>query len=198
MGRRALLLLATVFVTTVGFSCEEGTGPGGSFVVTGQIQNRTNTPIPAGARLLAVWGVSAGSPDYGYVFGEGTIHRSTGSFYIQFDQPPPLVALNNDALGVAILVVTTDQSLEVGDSITSSSQSTGIIGVTAQYAVIFVQNRDTLPPSHWANSFADGYSVGAGVKALPGDVFDKFVPTSRSSPVLIIDDLGNVEIVNWT
>lgn len=72
---------------------------------------------------------------------------------------------------------------------------TEIIGVTGQYAVIFVQNRDTLTAFSWVDAFDDGYSVGVGV---PTEVFDKFAPTSRSSPVLIIDDLANIEIVNWT
>jgi hypothetical protein len=33
---------------------------------------------------------------------------------------------------------------------------------------------------------------------VPNSVFDKFVPASRSSPVLIIDDLANIQIVNRT
>jgi len=42
-----------------------------------------------------------------------------------------------------------------------------------------------------------GYSVGVGVE-VPDEVFDIFVPASRSSPVLIIDDLANIKVVNWT
>ncbi|MGH9147057.1 MAG: hypothetical protein ACRD1Q_10135 [Vicinamibacterales bacterium] len=198
MGRRALLLLAAAFVTTVATACENSTDPAGSFVVTGHIENRTQSPIPANARLLAVWVVTAGSPDYSYVFGEGSINPLLGTFRILFDQPPPIKALNRGALGVAVILATTDQSLQVGDSIGNSYPVTEIIGVTGQYAVIFVQNRDTLTAPTWVDAFDDGYSVGVGVKALPTEVFDKFAPTSRSSPVLIIDDLANIEIVNWT
>jgi hypothetical protein len=198
MGRRALLVVTTVLVTTVATACQGTTDPAGSFVVTGHVENRTQAPIPANARLLAVWGVSATSPDYSYVFGEGTIDRGAGTFRIRFDQPPPIKALNRGQLGVAVVIATTDQSLQVGDSIGSSYPVTEIIGVTGQYAVIFVQNRDTLLQSTWVASFEDGYSVGVGVPALPTEVFDRFAPTSRSSAVLIIDDLANIEIVNWT
>ena len=195
MGQRALLLLATAFVTTVTTACENSTDPAGSFVVTGHIDNRTQAPIPANARLLAVWGVSAGTPDYSYVFGEGTINRLTGTFRIRFDQTPPIKALNRGALGVAFIIATTDQSVQVGDS---SPSWTGAIGITGQHAVIFIQNRATLPTPTWVDAFDDGYSVGVGVKALPSEVFDTFAPTSRSSPVLIIDDRANIEVVNWT
>lgn len=195
MGRHALLFLAAVLGASIATACQNSTDPAGSLVVTGQIENRTQAAIPADARLLAVWGVSAGSPDYSYVFGEGTIDGLTGTFRIQFDQPPPLKALNLGAVGVAFIIATTNQSVQVGDS---SPSWTGAIGITGQHAVIFIQNRGTLPPGTWVDAFDDGYSVGVGVKALPTEVFDKFAPTSRSSPVLIIDDLANIEVVNWT
>ncbi len=196
MGRRALLLLAAVLVTSVATACQNSTDPAGSFVVTGHIENRTQASIPANARLLAVWTVSAGSPDYSLVFGEGTIDRSAGTFRIRFDQAPPLAALNHGELGVAFLIATTDQSLQVGDTIPSSYPTTEVIGLTGQYAVIFLQNRDTQQLPSWIASFGDGYSVGVGVKVTNG--FDQFAPTSRTSPVLIIDDLANIEVVNWT
>lgn len=192
MNRTALCL----FIVAAVAACEEPTDAG-SFAVTGHIENRTNAPIPANTRILAVWGVSAGSPDYSYVFGEGTLNRITGTFQIRFDEPPPNTALNRDALGVGFIIATTDQSMHVGDVITSSSQMTGVIGITGQYAVIFVQNRDTLT-TDWVSRFDDGYSVGVGVPASPPEVFDTFAPTGHSSPVLIIDAMGNIEIVNWT
>ena len=195
MGRRGFAFLAVLFFTAIATGCQDGTGPGG-FVVTGHIQNNTQASIPANTRLVAVWGVSSGTPDYSYVFGEGTINRLTGTFRIVFDQPPPVAALNNGVLGVAFLIATTDQSLTDGDSLTGSSSTAQIIGVTGQHAVIFVDHQDTLYVNTWVPSFPTGYSVGVGVK-VPG-TFDKFEPVSRSSPILIIDDLANIEIVNWT
>lgn len=196
MPRHALLFLAAGLTAAFTAGCQDGTGPAGSIVVTGRIQNNTQAPIPANARLVAVWGVSSGTPDYSYVFGEGTINRLLGTFRIEFDQPPPVEALNNGVLGVAFLIATTDQSLKEGDDLTSVS-TTDIIGVTAQYAVIFVDHQDTLYLNTWVDTFGTGYSVGVGVK-VPGSVFDKFEPVSPSSPLLIIDDLANIEIVNWT
>ncbi len=196
MRRRALVSMVTVCFCVVAAGCQDGTGTGGGFVVTGRIQNNTQAPMPANTRLVAVWGVSSGTPDYSYVFGEGTINRALGTFRIEFDQPPPVEALNNGVLGVAFLIATTDQSVKDGDDLISVS-TTDLIGVTARYAVIFVNHQDTLYRNTWVASFDTGYSVGVGVK-VPGSVFDKFEPVSRSSPILIIDDLANIEIVNWT
>jgi len=194
---RAALVFVAVLVAPIVTACQDSTDPAGSFVVTGHIQNRTGSAIPGSTRILAVWGVTSGSPDYGYVFGEGTINHLFGTFEIRFDQPPPSTALNRGALGVAFIIATTGESLQVGDSIGNSSAYSELIGITGQYAVIFLQNRDTVPLPNWAAAFGDGYSVGVGVK-VPNEVFDDFAPTSRSSPILIIDDPANIEVVNWT
>jgi hypothetical protein len=197
MGRRALVTLTTAFVAALLPACQEGTGPRTGFVVTGHVRNNTHAPIAANARLVAVWGVSSGTPDYGYVFGEGAINRATGTFRIRFDQPPPLEALNAGALGVAFIIATTDQSLKDGDVITSAPM-TKLIGVTAQHAVIFVRSRqEAVQLPSWVATFDTGYAVGVGVK-VPGETFDKFQLASRSSALLIVDDPANIEVVNWT
>ncbi len=198
MVRRARLTLASVLVAAAVAGCLDGTGPGAGFVVTGRIQNNTGAPIPAGARLVVVWGVSAGSPDYAYVFGEGAIDPMTGTVYVRLDGPPPAEALNNGVLGVGFIVATTDQSMKDGDVFSSGSSPTNVIGITGQHAVIFVNGHpDTTQVPKWATEFDSGYSLGVGVK-VPGSVFDKFVPASPSSALLIIDALANIEIVNWT
>jgi hypothetical protein len=186
--------MATLLLAAVAPACKDGTGLGAGFVVTGHIQNNTHAPIPADARLIAVWGVTSGSPDYAYVFGEGTINRFTGTFQIRFDQPPPTEALNAGVLGVAFVIATTDQSLKDGDIINSAM--TGVIGITAQHAVIFVASQPAVPVPDWIAAFDTGYAVGVGVK-VPG-TFDKFQPVNASSMLLILDDLANIEIVNWT
>lgn len=197
MGRRSQLTLAALLVAAIAPGCRDGTSSSEGFVVTGRIQNNTQAPIPLGTRLLTVWGVSSGTPDYGYVFGEGTINRLAGTFRIRFDQPPPLEALNAGVLGVGFIIATTDQSLKDGAVITAASQVTEAIGVTAQHAVIFVQDPEAaVQVRGWAAEFETGYGVGVGVK-VPGD-FDRFEPADRSSLVLIIDDPENIEVVNWT
>ncbi len=194
MSRRTHLSLATLLVAAVA-ACQDGTSPGAGLVVVGHIQNKTNAPIPPGARLIAVWGVTSGTPDYGYVFGEGTIERFTGTFRIRFDRPPPTEALNAGVLGVAFVIATTDQSLKDGDIITSPM--TGVIGITAQHAVIFVASQQpAVQLPDWVAAFDTGYGLGVGVK-VPG-TFDKFQPANPSSARLIVDDPANIEVVNWT
>lgn len=197
MNRRARLTLASLLVATAATACLDGTGPDGAFVVSGRIQNNTGAPIPAATRLVVVWTVSSGSPDYSYVFGAGEIDGTTGALHVRFDGPPPAEALNHDALGVGFIVATTDQSMKDGDVLTGSAAPVGVVGITGQHAVIFVKSHpDTLPMPAWTADFETGYGLGVGVK-VPGN-FDKFVPVSPSSALLIIDALANIEIVNWT
>jgi hypothetical protein len=197
MFRRARLTLAGVLVAAAASACLDGTGPAGTFAVSGRIQNRTGRPIPADARLVVLWGVSSGSPDYSYVYGEGVIDRVTGMFGVRFAGPPPAAALNNGVMGVGLVIATTDHLLKDGDSLPNRPPTFDILGVTAQHAVIFLASQpDTLQMPAWATAFDAGYTVGVGVK-VPG-TFDKFVPVSPSSALLIIDALANIEVVNWT
>lgn len=192
---RVRLTLVTLLVTAAVSGCDDATGPATGFVVTGAIQNNTQAAIPADARVVVVWTVSSGTPDYGYVFGEGVLDRNAGTFRVQFDGPPPAEALNAGVLGVGLVVATTDQSLQNGDVLTDPP--TGFVGITAQHAVIFVSSRQhAMQLLDWAAAFGDGYSVGVGVE-VPG-TFDKFEPASPSSALLIVDDLANIEVVNWT
>jgi hypothetical protein len=141
--------------------------------------------------------VSSGTPDYGYVFGEGTINRATGTFRIRFDRPPPVEALNVGVLGVAFVIATTDQSLKEGDVITGGSAMTNLMGITAQHAVIFVASQqEAVQVRDWVAAFDTGYAVGVGVK-VPGG-FDQFQPANPLSALLIFDDPANIEVVNWT
>src|SRR5688572_17150544 len=112
---RARLTLVTLFVTAAVSGCHDATGPATEFVATGRVQNNSQAAIPADARVVVVWGVSSGTPDYGYVFGEGVLDRNAGTFRVQFDGPPPAAALNAGVLGVGLVVATTDQSLQNGD-----------------------------------------------------------------------------------
>lgn len=192
---RASLTLVALLGTAAVSGCHDSTGPDTGFVVTGPIQNNTQAAIPADARVVVVWTVSSGTPDYGYVFGEGVLDRNAGTFRVQFDGPPPAEALNAGVLGIGLVVATTDHSLQNGDVLTDPPA--GFVGITAEHAVIFVSSRqDAMQLLDWAAAFGNGYSVGVGVK-VPG-TFDKFEPASPSSAVLIVDDLANIEVVNWT
>jgi hypothetical protein len=177
-------------------ACGGGTGPTDGFVVSGTIQNNTSGPIPANARLLAVWVVSAASPDYTYIFGEGTINRNAGTFELVLSEPPPPDALNAGALGVGILVATTNSNVGNGDDITDVAGSE-LIGAAGWYGVIYINDPAAASAmGSWPSDFDPGYGVGEGQDEPTG--FDSFVPTSPTEVVLTIDDLGNIEFVNWT
>src|SRR5215211_6284031 len=168
-------------------ACGDGGGPSDSFVVTGTIQNNTGSPLPANTRLLVVWQVSSGDPDYSYVFGDGTVDANAGTFRVQLDQPPPTEALNAGSLGVGLIVATTNQTIGNGGTIDDATLAE-VVGAAGRYGVIYVapsgsQYRD------WAAEFDSGYGVGVGVDVV--NDFDRFEPTDPSSVVLIIDALEN-------
>jgi hypothetical protein len=181
-------------VAAVVTACSDGGGPGDGFVVTGTIQNNTGAPIPADTRLLVVWQVSSGTPDYSYVFGAGTVDPGAGTFRIQLDQPPPTQALNNGSLGVGVIVATTNQTIENGGTIDDAGLAE-VVGAAGRYGVIYIGPNGVQNPE-WASHFDAGYGVGVGVDVV-GD-FDQFAPADPSSVVLIIDALENIDFVNWT
>jgi hypothetical protein len=170
----------------------DSTVPGESFLVSGTIQNNTGSPIPANARLILAWIVSAGA-DYTYVFGEGSIDATAGTFEIELTEPPS-GALNAGVFGVGILVVTTNPGLTAGADL-SSAPMTDFIGAAGEYGVIDVADVGAASLD-WLADFDAGYGVGVGQED-PGP-FDIFVPTSPEGVVLIIDDIDNIEFVNWT
>ena len=197
MGSRLRVITSLVTVIfPVLLACSESTSPSEGFTVSGSVQNNTQIEIPANARLLVVWVVSSGSPDHSYVFGEGTIDRTAGTFEVSMTNPPPAAALNAGSLGVGIVVATTNATVSTGDDLEDIPEA-DVIGAAGRYGVIYVGDpADAAQVRAWAADFDGGYGVGVG-EEVPGS-FDKFVPTSASSVVLIIDDLSNISFVNWT
>ena len=196
MYRALRLLTAAVLLGTVSTACGDGNGPSQGFVVSGTIQNNTGAAIPSNTRLIVAWVVSSSSPDYTYVFGHGTLNPSAGTFQIQLDQPPPAQALNAGSLGVGIILATTNQSITDGGDLSTVPEAE-LVGAAGQYGIIYVTDPgDAAQYRGWAPEFPAGYGLGVGVP-VPGD-FDRFDPVSATSAVLVIDDLQNIEFVNWT
>jgi hypothetical protein len=187
----ALILLAAAGSA----ACSDSTPPSTGFVVSGTVQNNTGAPIPPNTRLLVSWAVTSGTPDYSYVFGEGSIDPSGGTFQIRFDQPPPAEALNTGGLGVGIIVATTNQTVGPGLNPFANVDPAEVVGAAGQYGVIFIADPNIQDPE-WSTHFESGYGVGVGVPVL--NDFDRFQPTNPSSVILIIDDLANIPFVNWT
>jgi hypothetical protein len=178
-------------------ACDESPSEPGSdlpYTISGTLDNRTGAPVPTGTRVLVAWEVSSGSPDYTYVFGEGTVRANGAGFELTFDAPPPARALNSNGLGVGIVFLTTDTGLRAGDDV-SRLNPAAIVGAAGQFAVIYL-DRAPAEVGSWAAKFQPGYNVGRGID-LPGS-FDGFEPVSPFSVEIIIDDLENIDFVNWT
>ena len=194
MTARYRTAVAAALLTAISLGCSDSGGPAEGFVVTGTIQNNTGAPLPANTRLLVAWVVTSGDPDYTYVFGEGSIDPAAGTFRIEFDDPPPAQALNLGSLGVGIAFATTNQAVGNGFDIGRSPPGE-LIGATGRHGIIFIGDPAIENPQ-WATQFNTGYGVGVGVD-VEND-FDRFEPAAASSVVLIIDDLANIDFVNWT
>jgi hypothetical protein len=172
-------------------------GGGEQITISGTLINKTNQPLPSGTRVLVAWEVSSGSPDYMYVFGEGTIQEASNSFTLSFDGPPPARALNSYGLGVGIIFLTTNTSLKEGSD-PQGIPELEIVGAAGQHSVIYLDRNPAEFGTNmgWVSRFKRGYNVGKGID-LPG-TFDGFEPTSPSAVEILIDALRNINFVNWT
>jgi hypothetical protein len=193
-----LAALALVGLPACGDSPPEPPDPGPEppNLVTGVVQNNTANPIPVGTRVLVVWVVSAVREDYSYVYGEGSVDADAGTFRLELTTPPPDTALNGARVGVGIIILTTDASIAEGDDIDDLDPAT-FVGAAARYGVIYISGApaDVAALWGWAADFSTGFNVGVG-QEVRGD-FDRFVPVDESDVVVIIDDLANIEFVNW-
>ena len=184
-------------------ACGDSTDPGDDgedqtgedVVFTGTVQNNTPGPVPSNARVLVAWSVSTGT-DFTYVFGEGTIDATSGTFQVTLPGTPPTVALNADVLGVGIVFATTNSSITTGWDVEDIPLD-DVIGAAGQYAVIYVADpAGAQALGDWTGTFDDGYTVGRGQEVTGS--FDIFVPDAPDSIVLVIDDISNIDFVNWT
>jgi hypothetical protein len=195
-SRRKVIRASLTVAISVFLGCSGSTSPAGGFTVRGSIQNNTQTTIPANTRLLVAWVVSSGSPDYTYIFGEGTIHSNGGTFEVVMTGPPPAAALNAGALGVGVIVATTNATLSTGDD-AADIPEVDLVGAAGSYGVIYIADSPGAAAGlGWAGSFGAGYGVGVGQDG--GGGFDTFVPTDSDDVILVIDDWSNIDFVNWT
>ncbi len=185
------LAVALPFVASCGG--DSPTEPQLPITFSGTIQVRNGTTVPANARVLALWGVSAASPDYSYVYGTGTVN-SNGTFTITFDAEPPAEALNSGELGVALLILTTDQTLAPG-KVPANYAFPGLIGMTEDHSVIFTKNLTGARAAGWPNRFA-GFGAGEVERSTTG--FDTFRSVAINALKIVVDNLDNINPPNWT
>jgi hypothetical protein len=161
--------------------------------ISGTIQVRNATTVPANARVLVLWGVSATSSDYAYIFGEGT--QSNGQFSVTFTQNPPAAALNNNRLGVALVIVTTDQTLAQGQ-VPGNYAFPGLLGAMEDHSIIFINEAGAQTGVTWESRFPAGYSLGEVERSTTG--FDSFKRVALNLARVVIDAINNINVPNWT
>lgn len=194
LGRRLFYVAALIAAVT---ACSDSpTGPRPLPVtISGSLDNRSGAPIPANARVVVLWAGDDDSGDYGYIFGEGTVDRATSRFTITFDEDVPSAALLGGVLGVGMVILTTDPNLREGRVPDAYNYSANVIGATGQHAVIYLNDQPPPFAPAWLSDFRRGYNVGVGREL--GEI-DGFAPARLNSMVLIVDDLNEIPVVNWS
>ena len=192
MRLRALALVTALSLVA---SCgdDDITAPQLPVTFSGTISIQNGTTVPANARVLVLWGVSAGSPDYSYVFGSGTL-GANGTFTITFNENPPAAALNQNMVGVGLVILTTDQTLGEGQ-VPANYTFPGLIGMSEDHSIIFTQNLTAELAADFFGRF-NGYGLGEVERSTT--TFDSFKCVARDALKLIVDDVANLRPPNWT
>ena len=169
------------------------------FVVSGHVRDPNGSLAGSDARVVGIWTGDIGEGDYSYVFGLGDIDLEAGTFRIEFVEEPPSEALLGDLLGVGLLAVVDDSNLEEG--LLPDDAFDEILGAAPRHWIVFKrEDEEIIEALHeevpWLKEFGNGYSVGKGIE-IPDD-FDGFEPVDPGSVEIIIDDLENLNFVNWT
>jgi hypothetical protein len=167
-------------------------GDGGSAPFTGASGPITGV-VPAAADVMVAWVVSAGSPDYSYNFGDGSIAGAT--FMVGFDtDPPPADALNNGTLGVGIVVlVQAGMKPPPGEIVDFDGLEAITLGASESHAIIY---RTSAANMGWPATFPLGYSCGVCVPANMG--FDSFEPVSCDQVEVVGGTFQSLDFCNWT
>ncbi|MBZ4422459.1 hypothetical protein [Myxococcus sp. RHSTA-1-4] len=68
----------------------------------------------------------------------------------------------------------------------------------ASLLLLTCKAKEQVTTRDWAATFPLGDSCGKGVQAPPSGGFDTFEPVACSSIGVTVDDIDNIEFVNWT
>jgi hypothetical protein len=149
--------------------------------------------------------VSSSSPDYSYIFGEGTVDTLSKTFRLIYFSQPPAEVLNVNQLGVAYLFLVANPSLSQG-KITNTrgiTDSTFLLGAISDRAIIYI-NGDPQTGNvfrQWEKDFhfKSGYNFGKAWYKTGGVGQDGFEPDSSGSIELIIDNnMQHFSFPEWT
>jgi hypothetical protein len=180
------------------------------FELRGSIDNPKGIAIPNTAKLIALWQVYKGSPDYMYAFGFGSVSPDRTSFSFSLDQALPDIASNGEGssptasdyyrLGVAYLILVDDPSNKIPTNMMMSAEGppegVRIIGAVNNTGIIYRAGNDSLDGWLWTQSFPKGYSLGVGI--VVDNARDYFAPTSEVSRTLLVDTVqGAFTFPDW-
>lgn len=171
------------------------------YTISGKLRFDKGTTIPGNARVLVGWNVSSGSPDYIYVFGEGTVNMADSTFKVVFKEDPPTEALNSYGLGVGLIMLTSNQTFtarKYSEMAADSLLTQGFLGGAGNHAVIYIKGSpDSVARGRsWATRFQTGFNTGQGIRKDQG--FDEFEKVEPSLIELIINDMSEIDWLNWT
>ena len=200
-----LLVAGTALLAMLLTGCSDSDAPTATlsveplFVVSGHVRDPNGSLAGSDARIVGIWTADAGEGDYSYVFGSGEIDLEAGTFRIEFVEEPPSEALLGNLFGVGLLAVVDDSNLEEG--LLPDDAFDEILGAAPRHYVLFFNREnenaeEALEEVPWLKEFGNGYSVGKGIE-IPDD-FDGFEPVDPGSVEILIDDLKNLDFVNWT
>jgi hypothetical protein len=150
-----------------------------------------------GKKVVVFWSVSSGSPDYAYVFGEGT--ATGGSFALPLGERPPPEAVNSYGVAIGMLgELREGVSVPTGKLDTSFDDEKDMVSASTRHAIIWRDpGNEGLP---WSGTFSPGYSCGSCVDAPEGETFDSYVPVDCSEVRLVpsSDYESSGGFCNWT
>jgi hypothetical protein len=134
---------------------------------------------PNGTKVVVLWSVFSGSPDYLYSYGGG---QTTGiDVYVSFGGQPPAEALNGGKLGIG-LVASLNDGADVAEGKVADWE-TLVRAVTPMHAVIYRNGTEQVTSKGWDVAFPQGYACGKCIEAEAG--FDTFE----------VDDCANLKLV---
>jgi hypothetical protein len=183
---RSSILLS--FTALGAAACGNDAASGNEDAVRGTI---VGSPVPPASKVVVLWGVSSGSPDYTYKFGEGT---ATGAQYVvSLGEDPPAEAINRYGIGIGLLVLVDAQQTIPEGKLDDATIDT-FLGLSRRHAVIW--RADDAQDLDWSGAFPRGYSCGRCVDAPEGEIFDSFEPVACTGIEIQVGEIDGV--CNWT
>lgn len=186
---------------TTGDVVDHAPVPSTATVVTGTVVPEDGKALPAGGlKIVAIWGVSAASPDYAYKFGETNV-APDGTFRLVVDAATlPQDARNRvEQFSFAVgLVAAVPANTVMPDGRLPQNDAKTIIGNARQIGLIVRHGK--IPERikgklSWPGAFPnDRAKCGRGMK-VPDARFDAFKPTSCKGVKV---QIGPIKWVNWT